>query len=446
MRRALALCALFVGCAFEPVRTAGLGDGEIHAVAVRSDGAPASNALVSLQGSARVTTAGADGSFVLAGLVPGTWFVRITEDDDGDGAPERGAHVPVEIRRAGVPKNLSDGCAGAPKDVVTSVLLGDVLLADAGALVGSVTLDQDGGGALGPDERARVVVWRDLDGYATQIEAAAGVDVNGSYRIEGVLPGPVHVAAFVFDVALGSHAPKLFAVGDVEVAAGEALLNLVVGADAARTVAAQLELQWTLPEPAAVDIVQASFTGAGGAHDLGFDVTPYTVQESVRSLVYDLPVGVVDVLLTSATSGAADGLLRGAVVVPESTAVLGPVELPLLADPCAIDGVRDCDRDGVPGLPLPSSDDDPAWAACKNACQGAFGAGGARALCDTLDCDDDGDGQPDVTEPARCLGPGVGTDLDADDLCEPAEDPFPACATDDRVGCPAPFTPPPSRY
>ena len=111
-------------------------------------------------------------------------------------------------------------------------------------------------------------------------------------------------------------------------------------------------------------------------------------------------------------------------------------------------GGRDCDRDGLPGLPFPSGTDDPVWAACVSACEDALGVDGAHATCtsggEEVDCDDDGDGQPDVTEPPKCFGPAVGTDFDGDDLCEPAEDPFPYCDGDD---CTSPeFAPPPSRY
>lgn len=450
LRQGLVLASAFAGCVFPTDRTDGLGDGEIHARALRADGQPASAALVSLPGSSRVTAAAEDGTFVLMGLVSGRWLVRVIEDENGDGAADRAAYVPVDLTRAPVPKNLSDGCAGAAVNVVTSVLLGDVTLEDTGAISGTVRLD---GGALGADERARVVIWREVEGYATPIEASAGVDLNGDYRIDGVLPGIVHVAAFVFDALQGPFKPKLFTVDDVKVSAGETLFAallagepaLLQGGDA-RLAGTQIEMQWTLPDPAAVDIVQASFTTPSAGADLRPpDTNGFSVTASARAIIVDPPVGVVEILLTSATEGAADGLLRGAVIVPAG-AVQGPVELPLLSDPCAVDSARDCDRDDIPGLPLPDSDTDPAWVACAAACAGAFGADSARALCGDIDCDDDGDGQPDVTEPARCLGPGVGTDLDADGLCEPAEDPFPFCAAPNLAGCPAAFVPPPSRY
>ena len=59
----------------------------------------------------------------------------------------------------------------------------------------------------------------------------------------------------------------------------------------------------------------------------------------------------------------------------------------------------------------------------------------ARARCTvdgtTYDCEDDGDGQPDVTEPT-CYGVGLGADPDGDRICTPV-DPYPFCAfNDDR--------------
>jgi hypothetical protein len=465
MRRVLLLLVMFAGCDFDTSRTDNLRDGEIHARAVRKDGTPAVGASVAVAGSDRVTQAGADGEILLDALVPGHWLLRITEDDDGDGAPERGAYLGAQLRRAGVPKNLTDGCTGAPPNVTTTFLAGDVALVDTGAITGNVT--------LAADERARVVVWRDVvvgegDGqveYATQIEASAGVSPDGSYRIDGVIPGAVHVASFLYDVLSGPNAPKLFGVIDVDVVGGDDVTANVNATEEAllegggpRIASVQVEAQWNQPEPAAVDISQVTFSAPVSGAFVGPapgapPAAGFTIQQDENAFVLDPPIGIVDILLSSATEGAADGLLRGFAIVQrgldELGGQLGPVELPILLDRCALeDGTRDCDHDGLPGLPFPSGDDDPVWVACASACESALGVDGARATCpngdEELDCDDDGDGQPDVTEPARCFGPAVGTDLDGDDLCEPAEDPFPYCDGDE---CAAPsFVPPPSRY
>lgn len=467
--RPVLLLALFA-CDFDTSRTDNLRDGEIHARAVRTDGEPATNAIVSVQGTDRVTQSHSDGGggLLLDELLPGRWVLRISEDDDGDGAADRGAYVPVVLERAGVTKNLTDGCSGAPPNVTTSMLLGDVELADTGALIGSVSLDNDGGGGLGADERARVVVFREIDGYATQVEASAGVTPAGTFRIDGLVPGSVHVVAYVYDASAGANDAKLFGlVENVDVVGGgEALADVVASQEALlegggpRIASVQIEAQWDQPEPAAVDISQIAFTAPGGASIGGAPiiVDGVTLQQDERAFVLDPPIGVVEILLTSATQGAADGLLRGvAIVQRDSPITLGPVELPILLDRCVdsrgtlddtSDDVRDCDRDGRPGLAFPSGADDPLWIACAAECEGALGRDSAGATCKVddvdFDCDDDADGQPDVTEPARCVGPGVGTDLDSDDACEPYEDPFPYC-DGDACGDPQ-FIPPASRY
>jgi hypothetical protein len=125
--------------------------------------------------------------------------------------------------------------------------------------------------------------------------------------------------------------------------------------------------------------------------------------------------------------------LRGAVALP-NVAILGPVELPEFADPCDDGkGGRDCDHDGLPGLALPANPldaSDPVYQqykTCAAECADKLGPALVGATCTVdnkkFDCDDDGDGQPDVTEDPACLGPGLGTDWDGDGLCEPNADP-----------------------
>jgi hypothetical protein len=103
----------------------------------------------------------------------------------------------------------------------------------------------------------------------------------------------------------------------------------------------------------------------------------------------------------------------------------------------------DCDGDGVRGLPPPEGFDDPLWNACEAACSGLLGAAVDGVTCETADgevtrvwdCDDDGDGQADVDEPA-CYGVGLGDDLDGDTLCSPV-DLFPLCRANSREACDA---------
>jgi hypothetical protein len=114
--------------------------------------------------------------------------------------------------------------------------------------------------------------------------------------------------------------------------------------------------------------------------------------------------------------------------VPQGTepVVWGNVEL-VATDPCG--ETADRDADGLRALPDPAQNEAP-WTACAATCGAAFGSD-AVASCtvgnDDFDCDDDTDGQPDVTEPFACVSLCGGTDLDGDGVCAPS-DPFPSCA------------------
>jgi hypothetical protein len=389
--RGVVLASLFVACNPPLDRTAGLEDGQIRFTPRRADGALAERATVEVNGGWRVTQIQAthdddDDAFLLSGLVPGPWLFRVVEDDDGDGVPERGAWVDTTVALAPVPKSLTDGCTGQPRDVVTSQLLGDVTLADTGGI--DVTSDVPAG------LEAFAVAWRDVGGYATSVEAMASL-VDGAGTLRGVVAGPVHVAVFAYDPAVGPGRPSVFGTKDLDVdgqtAAAVDLAESAQTDGAPRTTPVQLEAVWNLPDPAKVTIPQVFATRTDGSDPTVPDDTGFLLDEDGRALVTDLPIGVLDISLTSATEGASDGLFRRAVVVPGG-APIGPVEMPLLADPCLVpiegDDVSDCDRDGL------LSADDP---------------------------DDDGDGQPDADEPA-CTGPGLGTDFDADDACAPAND------------------------
>jgi len=104
----------------------------------------------------------------------------------------------------------------------------------------------------------------------------------------------------------------------------------------------------------------------------------------------------------------------------------------------------DCDGDGRRGLPrLNGGAADPniaIWGACVTACTADSGGAVADATCTagdvTYDCDDDGDGQSDVTESPQCYGPGKGGDADSDGLCDPV-DAFPECRANTAAACEA---------
>src|SRR2546423_829437 len=131
--RWLVVVAAFGGCGFNTVRTQDIGDGEIPGTARRAHGTPAGAA------PGRVAPAGADGSFAVKGLVPGSWLLHVVEDDQGDGVPERAAWVTATLAFEPVAKSVNEGCTGTPPSAVTTQLLGDVRLDDTLHGTGTVT-------------------------------------------------------------------------------------------------------------------------------------------------------------------------------------------------------------------------------------------------------------------------------------------------------------------
>lgn len=456
---------LLFGCFYDLPRTEGLGDGEIRGRALLPDGTPAAAARIVVQGTPRAAEAGDDGRFAVRGLAAGPWVLLVTVDDDGDGVPEAAARTSAVLVEAAIPRNATDGCAGAPPQAPTSVLLGDVALRETRMLQGTVQVD-DGGGARALDVAAgeRALVLRsdglafvdDPDGARFQgpIEAAAGVAADGTFSLPGVRETgePIDLTVLVFNAAAGPHAPLFYGANRITAGADDVALLADQAVPAATGVEIALAGAFD-----SVEIGTVSFEARGFGDVAPPDGTLQRAESNgfVGAIVVDAPVGLYDlgVFPSSGSTDVTEGTLHGALVLPLSAwgTIQGPIEL-AREDPCLdASGARDCDHDGRPTLPSP--DDASAladWASCAASCASAFGAAGDGASCSVdgtdIDCDDDGDGQPDVTEPAHCHGPGRGTDLDGDDRCEPTQDPFPSCGSDDPAACPLPFSPPPSRY
>lgn len=449
------------GCFYELPRTQGLGDGEIHGRALHTDGTPAASARIVVQGTPRAAEAQADGTFTVRGLSAGPWVLLIAEDADGDGTPESATRVSAVLENAAIPRNATDGCAGPPPVVPTTVILGDVPLAATRTVTGTVQID-DGGGprALAAGERALVlqteaqgfVDTADAGLFQSPVERSAGVDSGGDFSLAGVRDVAVALTVLVFDVSGGPHAPSWF--GTTTVSASAPTVALV--ADQAPPASTGVEVA-VAGAFEAVEIGTVSFETPAGADVAPPDGSLQRAENSgfVGAIVVDAPVGLYDlgVFPSADSADVTEGRLSAALVLPVGVwgTIAGPLEL-AREDPCLdAQGRRDCDHDGRPTLPSPDDASAlPDWAACAAECADAWGADGDGASCDVdgaaVDCDDDGDGQPDVTEPAHCLGPGRGTDLDGDGRCEPGEDPFPSCAADDPAACPTAFSPPPSRY
>ena len=172
------------------------------------------------------------------------------------------------------------------------------------------------------------------------------------------------------------------------------------------------------------------FDEVGTARDV---VEPQSAP-ATETVELQAPIGLWDLTVSpdaSSTGGGSPAVVRGVVVVPAIT--FGPVELPPAVDLCLDDeGERDCDHDGRLSLPLPdplSADINSIkalYSACAPTCIAAFGPELVDATCEVdgqvFDCDDDADGQADVTEPLACLGAANGTDRNGNGLCEQSQD------------------------
>lgn len=456
-----------VGC-FQLDRTQGIAPGDIAGRAVRVDlDEGAAFVKVSTVGTSLLRSGDADGAFGVSGLPSGRFDLRLIDDKNGDGWTDRGAIA------TGILAAQPDGRAGF-------VLLGDVNLAGSFGLRGQalqlaavvadppvpvgadfvvrvyalrgsclpITDDvvvNTGGGACGADDITnRVELGNDGETAAdslgawqlTRLQAGtvdlvallfalkpdgsvgAVVDVEGPTPFVGVADGNAEPRTdgptFVFDgVPMDSATVQLLFTPDV--AAGAFAVFAPPG-----TVVGSCEVARSTVAPAIVTDI-----AAGNA-----------------AIVGDLPPGPYDVVVCS---GTRRGALIGPVALPTADDAL-PAQWPVLllaGDPCP-DGVdvRDCDSDGRPALPLSRIAD--LRVECAASCfpAGAVGDSIGANLGDrtcsvgteTFDCDDDADGQPDVTEPTLCIGIGRGTDLDGDGLCS-TSDPFPHCAANNASAC-----------
>jgi hypothetical protein len=395
---AVAALSCFAAC-FPLDRADGLPDGALLFDVVDIRGRPVAGARVFVDGAPRAATSDAAGQVLLQGLVPGDHVVRVFVFDDGDARPTRGAVVDAAgVARAAIPR----GAFASPRTATTTQLLPPVTVADTAGLAGTVQ---------GCDDRAcRVVVVRRLAlGAGSRrdvvgaVEGTALVDAGGAWSLDAVVPGPVVVVALRWDPAgatspvlqaRAASRPEAFAVVEVELDGAGVVVPPLVLQSLPATTTATFALAGNLDDLARVRGTLRLLAGAteGEAVDDEFVIGDLE-GASQPLLTLDVPSGVfdVDVLLDD----SATGRLRRALVVP-GLAQLGTVAVALDAAAC-----EDCDGDGD--------------------------AAG-------VDDDDDGDGQPDAAETAPCRGPGRGTDLDGDCLCEPA-DPVPGCASNDPAAC-----------
>jgi len=332
-----------------------------------------------LDGSGLRQRGGRDGAFVVRGLAEGAWLLRADVDDDGNGWAERAALRTFTLRR------VPHGAAG-PR--LSAVDLGDVALLPT-IEVGGVVVDEGGAPAPG----ARVYALRADDDSQLQQEAVVSADADGAFRFPALARGTLHVEAVSPDgVAAGVVEPLALdaPVLDLRVtlqpgAAATAVVALVPPpADGTPAVV-------TLRSPRTLRTITA--TVEGGTIGLNPDeVGPWNVEVAIGEDDASLQTGRL--LEQLATRRAGQDVVRWGVLHLRGD------------DDCATDGgTRDCDDDDAPGLPLDETGAPvlATWTACAAICGELRGAALEETRCVepnvSWDCDDDGDGQPDVTEP-----------------------------------------------
>jgi hypothetical protein len=465
MRIALLLASVVgLGCNFSFARDQGIAPGEIQGLLFRDDvDEAAAFSRVAVPGSLRITRAADDGRFHVAGLPAGDVVLRFEDDSDGDGWPERGGFAGARLPTG-------------PDGEVGFVLLGTVGINGTMNVNGTVLLDT-GAALISADLVARVFAMRgqclsfadasaatqndcgldDTNRIETGTEVVTAVDEEGKFALAGVLAGTAELVVIVTR-------DNGDALGEVVDVRGPFLVTGAAGDDvAAAAIVIPSELEPLGSRPVTIganppaDGADVVFSTAGsGPPPCGADAADHPTAvffedalEGGADAQLEVPFGAWDVTVCGddGLSGTALGLLA----IPGSDIPPRWLVLRSRGDVCLHerDGetVVDCDDDLLQALPPLAAATEGLWADCAPQCWNgeADGLGDevARARCtaafegadEVFDCDDDGDGQPDTTEPDACRGPGRGTDLDGDFACSLA-DPSPQCTSNDVAACP----------
>lgn len=410
----ISVCVAGAACSYDYARNVKEGEVRIDHV-LAPDGSAAAGAFASIIGTERIAAVTRGGALSFLALPLLTAPLVITLDGDGDGIAEAASVVPLALHLEDVKKNLTDGWLTQTQRVVVGSLLGTVTLEPTRSIRGTVTQN---GAALPVDRLVQVVAYSVVDvadGVSVQmpLQASTAARADGSFVLRGLLARPQHVVALV----RSDGAPAdLFALRVVEGTLDATDISLDATTALVGTVTAQLTLFGATERESLTEVDYV---------EPGTDVvTIETRGEPIATHTLSPPRGLR--ALQALTDTGKGGLLPTMAFV-EDNVDLAFVEIAAVADPCAVGDVRDCDRDGIAGLPIFTANE-PAFAACTS-CAGLRGAALDDAVCDgsQLDCDDDSDGVADVDETA-CLGATRGVDTDGDGMCEPGADVFPRCA------------------
>ena len=465
---ALALVvAVFAGGCFVLDRVAALLPGSVVGAATRPDveGSPGAGFVrVSGVGSSLVRTGDAEGAFVVAGLNTGRLDLRLVDDVDGDGWADRGRDVSVLIA-----DDFGAGSRGSV-DVGVLPLLGTFGL--RGVALPPAVLDDSQvirvyalrgrcvgvGGDVSASNVGDGACDNVLDRLEHGVDGEAAVDDTGAWQLTRLVAGHVDIVAVLqqknADGTLGAVIDVVGPLPFTGTATNEnaepvnANLSIVFDGVAPPIVPVQLSLSGAVKSDAfAVITPLGTAVPACASIDRdGVDVVE--IAAGNNSVLISVPAGACSVVVCD---GDARGSASSFVAVPGEQTARWPIVMldddsrcPL--DPADLNDVtRDCDGDNVGGLPLSTI------AALRERCAlecfadetrpfDALGAaiGGRTCTVDdrVYDCDDDADGQPDVTEPAACIGANRGHDLDGDGLCS-IVDSFPYCAANTAAACPA---------
>lgn len=462
-------------CEQIPIEAPGLPDPGVLTGTVTYEGDPVPRARITFANTPRRAETQDDGTFVLGSVPDHPVFLEVRADPDGDGLDDAGALLSASLVEEPHP-TLNFGTVIR----LGGVEFGEVPLQPLRNVEGTVTLPggqtpQDAGlsvrvfayrpgcvitgttsaglvDARCPDEDvADYVADSDGDIVARDLHAVgiAGVADNGTFTLRRLLPGPLQLVAVASPLGDLTQVSGVSAIVTHDSGGITVPLDALNGGDTAQAfvaLSAEVRAPYALltppstPRPPCADAVP-DLTNYPGATSVTLDAG--------RTVVLEAPVGVWDV--TVCDGGESQAVLFRQVFAPgqPEDRVLGPAPVKAGDVLCPVlgDGT-DCDGDGLVALPslLGSADyltDRALYELCAADCAGdyagdtMFGPGQVKSCVDgaeVYDCNDDGDAQPDTTEAQPCLGPGAGTDLDGDFLCD-GQDPFPWCAANDSAAC-----------
>jgi hypothetical protein len=402
----------------------GIERGSVSGRLVRADtdGEPAPFAQVALPGSGRSARSDSEGRFLLRGLQPGGWALRLADDVDGDGWAERAALRPFRVELAPHANTPVDVVAGGGDPEITGLQLGDIELAPTGVIDGTVTLQ---GGVFPTTAVGRVAVLRDSEGgdepFASALgaEALTHVDDDGRFYLAGLRPGPAKLVALAYGVTDTGELGDLLAMSEprvVDIAGNTALTDpinvgtididsdlavpvddtLPVALNVTGNVGNDFYVMFATPGSEFPPCAAAPQTLSGGF--AGIEQTDLFPLGGALPNV-PVPMGIVDIQVCSnerggilrnqiaeegtpvwgpVALGVEEGLCETSVRVPDSTCVentdceegacrpTGEVEgvLGTQVFACFRTIVGDCDGDRLPGLPDLGADTEDAWNAC----------------------------------------------------------------------------------